>query len=75
MSTIVNSSPSPEVDKTREIIGDYAVDMYPANGRVYYTVTENGTAELLAIGDESTHELALIQAHWTIREFGKFGRR
>ena len=56
---------------TRESIGDYLVDMYPANGRVYYTVTLKGSAELLSIGDGPTYEEALIQADWTIRQFGK----
>jgi hypothetical protein len=54
----------------RELVGEYIVDMYPANGRVYYTVTRKGTAELLAIGDEATREEALEQAKLAIREFG-----
>jgi hypothetical protein len=56
--------------KTRHILGDYAVDLYPANGRVYYTVIRQGSADLLSIGDQPTEEEALQQAEWTIREFG-----
>jgi hypothetical protein len=56
--------------KTREQIGAYFVDLYPANGRVYYTITSIGSSELLSVGDGRTHEQALIQAAEVIREFG-----
>jgi hypothetical protein len=55
--------------KTRQVVGEYAVDLYPANGRVYYTVTRSGSADLLSIGDQPTMELALKQAEWIINEW------
>jgi hypothetical protein len=59
--------------KQRQIVGEYIVDLYPANGRVYYTVTRKGTADLLSVGEEATMKDALKEAKWTIRKFGISG--
>jgi hypothetical protein len=53
------------------MVGDYAVDLYPANGRFYYTVTRQGSADLLSVGDQLTEAAAMAQAEWVIREFGR----
>jgi hypothetical protein len=61
--------------KKRHTVGDYAVDLYPANGRFYYTVTRLGSNDLLSVGDQLTEAAAIAQAEWVIKEFGEVNER
>jgi hypothetical protein len=57
------------------MVGDYAVDLYPANGRIYYTVVRLGSADLLSVGDQLTEAAAIAQAEWVIKAFGEVNER
>lgn len=60
------------MDKSRAIIGEYAVDLYAADDRVYYTVALNATGELFSVGNQPTQAEALAQAEWAIQQFGRW---